>query len=226
MKMHGAIFDLDGTLIDSMPWWETIWDVIGTAHFGGSPCRPRREVEERMHTLFVEESVKLLCDYYASELGVKIEYDALLETINRDIDDFYRTRVGLKAGVRAFLQELYERKIPMCIASASERESIMTVLRGCGVDHYFSHIFTCSEVGKSKTSPDIYEAALQTLGTPRDTTWVFEDAFTALQTARSAGLCTVGIFEAQESRYEEMKRTAHIYVDRGETMEKLIPMLE
>ena len=197
MKIQGAIFDLDGTLIDSMTWWETIWDVIGAAHFNGRPCRPDRATEERMHTLFVEESVKLLRDYYARELGVEIEYDALLETINRDIDDFYRTRVGLKAGVRAFLQELHERKIPMCIASASERESILTVLRVCGVDHFFSHVFTCSEVGKSKTSPDIYEAALQTLGTPRDTTWVFEDAFTALQTARSAGLRTVVIFEAQ-----------------------------
>ena len=226
MKISGAIFDLDGTLIDSMPWWETIWDVVSRVHFCGRPCRPVREVEERMHTLFVEESVRLLCSYYAETLGVEIAYEALLETINHDIDDFYRTRVGLKAGVRAFLQALHERGIPMCIASASERDSIRMVLKGCGVDGYFSHIFTCSEVGKSKTSPDIYEAALATLGTPRDTTWVFEDAFTALFTASGAGLHTVGIFEAQESHYGEMKRTADVYVDRGESMEKLIPMLE
>lgn len=226
MKLEGAIFDLDGTLIDSMPWWETIWDVVSAAHFQGKPCRPAREVEERMHTLFVEESVWLLCDYYARELGVEIRFDDLLFTINNDIDDFYRTRVGLKAGVRELLQALHERNIPMCVASASERESILVVLRGCEIEHYFSSIFTCSEVGKSKTSPDIYLAALNGLGTPIETTWVFEDAFTALNTASNAGLHTVGIYESQESRYEEMKRKADVYVDRGETVAKLIPMLE
>ena len=226
MRIQGAIFDLDGTLIDSMPWWETIWDVVSAAHFGGRPCRPDRATEERMHTLFVEESVRLLCDYYARELGVEIAFEELLNTINSDIDDFYATRVGLKPGTRELLQALREREIPMCIASASERESIMVVLRGCGIDHYFSQIFTCSEVGKSKTSPDIYLAALKGLGTPRDTTWVFEDAFTALNTASNAGLHTVGIYEAQESRYEEMKQRADVYVDRGETVAKLIPMLE
>ena len=226
MKLQGAIFDLDGTLVDSMPWWETIWDVVSAAHFQGKPCRPAREVEERMHTLFVVETVRLLRDYYASELGVEIAFDDLFATVNNDIDDFYRTRVKLKAGVQELLQALHERSIPMCIASATERESILVVLRGCGIEHYFSGISTCPEVGKSKTEPDVYLAALKGLGTPIETTWVFEDAFTGLNTASNAGLRTVGIYESQESRYEEMKRKADVYVDRGETVAKIISMLE
>ena len=224
MRIDGAIFDLDGTLIDSMPWWDSLWEVISAAHFGGRPCRPKREIEEQMHALFLEEAVALLRDYYAEALGVDLAGEALYETIKHDIDDFYRTRVDLKAGVRDFLQALHEQNVPMCVASASERDSITSVLKHCGIDRYFSRIFTCSEVGKSKTSPDIYHAALAFLGTPYDTTWVFEDAFTALHTASSIGLHTVGIFEAQESRYEEMKRTATLYLDRGQTMQDLIPV--
>ncbi|MBE6553177.1 MAG: HAD family phosphatase [Ruminococcaceae bacterium] len=226
MKINGAIFDLDGTLVDSMIWWETIWDVVSRAHFDGKPCRPDRETEEKLHTLAVGESVKLLCGYYAEKMGVVIDAADLERTLNDDIDDLYRNRLKPKRGVPEFLSYLHQKGIPICVASASERENVEIALACCGLDRFVSHIFTCTEVGKSKSYPDIYYTARNTLGTPMESTWVFEDAYRAICTATAAGFHTVGIYEAQESHYDEMKQTATVYVDRGESMEKLIPLFE
>jgi len=84
MKINGAIFDLDGTLVDSMIWWETIWDVVSRAHFDGKPCRPDRETEEKLHTLAVGESVKLLLD---PELLLKDDDLAMLELANEENEE-------------------------------------------------------------------------------------------------------------------------------------------
>ena len=226
MQIHGAIFDLDGTLVDSMIWWETIWEVLSRVYFQGEPCRPDRVTEEKMHTLAVGESVKLLCAYYAEQKGKVIEEADLERTLNADIDDLYCNRLKPKRGVPEFLQFLHQKGIPICVASASERESIRTALVCCGLTQFVSHIVTCTEVGRNKSYPDIYHAARELLGTPADTTWVFEDAYRAVCTATAAGYHTVGIYEEQESHYAEMKERATCYVDRGESMEVLIPLFQ
>ena len=226
MKLSGAIFDLDGTLADSMDWWESVWDSLSLALFDGKPCRPNRETEEKMHTMVITECAKLLHAYYAREWNREIGADVLLQVMYGDLGEFYATRVTMKAGMRELVEHLYSLGIPMCIASASERENILIALRHFGIEHCFSRVFTCTEVGRGKRFPDIYEAALQYLGTPKETTWVFEDTYTAICTAKAFGLPTVGIYEAQESHYEEMKQAATVYIDKGESPKRLIPLIK
>ena len=91
---------------------------------------------------------------------------------------------------------------------------------------YFSRIFTCVEVGRDKSHPDIYLQAMAHLGTPQETTWVFEDAYTALCTAKRAGFHTVGIYEYEEVRGEEMERESEIYIPRGARLDSVLSILD
>jgi len=226
MNITGGIFDLDGTLVDSMPWWDLIWIKIGSVHFGGRECRPDPDTEMKLHTVPLTEAAPILQAYYERTQGVRVEVEDLNHTICDDLMDFYKNRVPLKAGVAELLAHLYAKGVKMCVASASERDMIELVLEARGIKQYFSGIFTCSEIGKGKKFPDIYHAARAFLGTPTETTWVFEDAYDALHTAHSIGLSTVGIYEAQEPRQADMERESTQYIAKGEAVSRLIPLVK
>lgn len=90
-------------------------------------------------------------------------------------------------GAAGLLESLARRGVRMCIATATDRPLVETALERVGIRSRFECIFTCSESG-GKDAPHIYEAALRRLGTPREQTWVFEDALYAVRTARAARL--------------------------------------
>ena len=97
------------------------------------------------------------------------------------------------------------------------------VIKRFGLDAYFSRIFSCGDIGKGKEFPDVFEQAHVYLGTPKDSTWVFEDSVTALQTAVKAGFQTVGIYDAYAFDEQRVKELSTVYIARDESLERLIP---
>ena len=82
-----------------------------------------------------------------------------------------------------------------------------------GLGQYFSAVFTCTEVGAGKGRPDVYEAALSALGTPRENTWVFEDSLFAMRTAKAAGFPVAGVYDAaQDEVQQEVRALADCYI--------------
>ena len=202
--LTGAIFDFDGTLLDSM----FIWDTIGEDYLRTLGKEPHEDLKETFMTLTLEEAA----EYYREHYKVTLSVTEIVDSINAMVEGIYRTKVTLKPGVMAYLRLLKERGVKMCVATVTDRYLVEDTLERLGILHYFSEIFTCAEVGYGKDKPIIYQKALEHLGTAKDETFVFEDSLFALETAKTDGFPTVGVYDMHESRQEEMKRLADCYV--------------
>ena len=131
----------------------------------------------------------------------------------------------MKTGVVQFLEHLKARGVKMCVASATAPDLLAILFRRYGLDRYFPRIFSCSEIGKGKEYPDVFDAAHDWLGTEKESTWVFEDSFVALRTARAAGYQTVGIYDPYNFCLDQMPEVSTEYIAKGETLARLIPFI-
>ena len=202
MKIEGAIFDLDGTLFDSM----FIWDTIGEAYLHSRGIKPHENLKETFKTM----SLKQAAEYYISEYGLTDSVQEIMDGVNKMIQHLYTDAVQTKPGAESLLQKLSASGVKLCIATATDRHLVEAALIRCGIMRYFSGIFTCTEVGCGKDNPEIFERALKHLGTSKEHTVVFEDALYAVKTAKAAGFTVVGVYDAHERG--DVHAVADIYV--------------
>ena len=202
--IKGAIFDLDGTLLDSM----FIWDTIGEEYLRSLGKEPHEDLKETFMTLTLEEAA----EYYREHYGVTLSVKEIVDGVNAMVEQTYRTKVTLKPGISEYLAWLKENGVRMCVATVTDRYLVEETLDRLGVRHYFSEIFTCAEVGFGKDKPIIYQKALEHLGTEKSDTYVFEDLPFALNTAKTDGFPTVGIYDRHEAHQDELKELADYYV--------------
>lgn len=207
MRIKGAIFDLDGTLIDSMPLWRN----LGARYLRlkGLTDIPQ-DLDERLKTMSFSQAAH----YFQCEYGINETEMEIIDGVNRLIMQGYREEVPLKAFVRPFLEKLKENGVKMCIATATEKPLALAALRRLDIEAYFSDIITCSEIGLGKDQPDFFPKALESLGTPVQDTVVFEDSLHAALSAKNAGFIVVGVFdESGRKDKEKMKAFVHCYLD-------------
>lgn len=186
--IRGAIFDLDGVLLDSMG----IWNDLGARYLRGQGITPEPGLNAILFAMSMEQGAAYLKAHYPlpqseAEIG---------DGIARMLADYYFYEVPAKPGAAALLAFLAERNIPMAAATSSPRTHVTQALRRLGLLPYLKEIFTTGEVGVSKHQPDIYHLAAEQLGTRPAETLVFEDSLYALKTAAGAGYRTVGVFDA------------------------------
>ncbi len=209
--IKGAIFDLDGTILDSM----TIWDTIGEDYLRSLGIEPRENLSEVFKTFTLEESAK----YYQMHYGVTLSVDKIVNEVNKMIEDFYKNTVTLKKGVEKFLARLAKEGVKMCVATVTDKYLVEAALSRLKVRHYFEEIFTTAEVGCNKQDPKIYRTALSHLQTKKHETFVFEDALHALLTAKKDGFIVVGVYDEHESRQTEMKANSDYYITSFESIQ-------
>ena len=202
--IKGAIFDLDGTLLDSM----FIWDTIGEEYLRSLGKEPHEDLKETFMTLTLEEAA----EYYREHYGVTLSVKEIVDGVNAMVEQTYRTKVTLKPGISEYLAWLKENGVRMCVATVTDRYLVEETLERLGVRHYFSEIFTCAEVGFGKDKPVIYQKALEHLGTEKSDTYVFEDLPFALNTAKTDGFPTVGVYDRHEAHQDELKELADYYI--------------
>lgn len=204
-QIQGAIFDMDGTLLDSMHVWRTLANrFLETKGIEGEPG-----LTDKIWTMTMSEAAT----YLKTEYGISGEPDQIVKEIYLLIEKFYRYEVEERQGVRRVLEELWQAGIPMCVASATDTYLVEYALERTGLRKYFQRIFCCREVGEGKESDRIYRVARESLGTPVEETWVFEDALHAARTAKNAGFPVVGIRDMSEPGQEELRRVADIYLE-------------
>lgn len=210
--LRGAIWDLDGTILDSM----SAWDHVGENYLRSQGIEPEPNLDEAIATMSLHQAA----DYFIEHYGVKQTQDELIKSAVAIVDDFYRYEAQLKPHLKEFLAQLHETGVKMCIATATERSLVEAALARCGVLDYFSEIFTCSSVGAGKDEPTIYREALKFLGTDRTNTMVFEDSLHALTTAKKDGFYTTAVYDSHEENQEEIQRLANCRIhDYGEPEE-------
>ncbi len=207
--IKGAIFDLDGTLLDSM----SIWDTIGENYLRSLGIEARENLAEVFKTFTLEESA----EYYRTHYGVTLSVKEIMDGVNGMVEDFYRNTAPLKKGASKFLERLSRDGVKMCIATVTDRHLAQAALQRLGVGQYFEEIITTSEVGCGKNDPIIYRIALACLKTEKRETIVFEDVLHALMTAKSDGFVVAAVYDEHEPRQTEMKENGDYYITNYET---------
>ena len=210
--IRGVIFDVDGVLLNSMPVWENLGEIY-LEHLG---IEAEKGLGETLFAMSLEEGA----DYLIENYGLKQTPGEIIAGLNREVQDFYGRKVPLKEGVRGYLEEFRDRKIPMAIATSGDRANAEAALKRLKVLSYFRAVFTCSEIGSSKSHPDIYYAAALQLDTDPSDTWVFEDALHAIRTAKKAGFRTAGVYDRASGRdLAQIRDTADIYLPEFKSFE-------
>ena len=205
MRIRGAIFDVDGTLLDSM----FIWDTIGETYLRSIGYEPR----EKLNEVFKNMSLFQAARYYRTEYGVTLSIDEIMNGVNAMLERYYRFEVSLKPGVAELLAQLQASGVKLCIATATDRYLVEAALERCGVLSCFGAIFTCNEVGHGKDELDIFEEALRFLGTEKAETVVFDDALYAVRTAKEAGFPVAVIYDSHEKNQEGLRALADFYIE-------------
>ena len=177
--IEGAIFDLDGTLLDSMPWW----DDLGERYLRSRGKTPKPDIRYHFKRLTMEGSAQYMKETY----GLEESIDEICRGVMAGIEFAYRDCIPCKPAAVDMLEALRDAGVRMCVATATRRDCALAALERLGIAHYFSAVFTCTEVGASKTEPTIFNVALNHLETPRGSTLVLEDSLHAIETAHAAG---------------------------------------
>lgn len=218
MNIKTAIFDMDGTLIDSLMCWDLLWSCLGKRFLNDSTFRPTATDDKKVRTLILAEAMDLIHNNY----GMGSSGKELLHMANDFFRDFYANHVELKKDVREFLDYCKKSGVKMCIASATASELIDVALKRCDIEAYFLKIFSCATVGKGKEEPDVFQEACVFLDTKPEETWVFEDSLVAIKTATQIGMPSVGIYDVYNFGQDEIKEIATEYIADGESLLKLI----
>ena len=202
--IRGMIFDFDGTLFDSM----FIWETAGEVYLSSIGKEPHEELQRVLKSMSLLQSAA----YIKAQYDIALSVPDIMDGINHTVEDFYFHTVKPKPGVTEWLKELSAKGMKMCIATATDRYQVEAALERCGMREFFCEIFTCTEVGSGKDQPVIFRKAMEHLGTDRSSTLVVEDAFHAIQTAKADGFMTAVIYDAHETRQEQLRNMADIYL--------------
>ena len=193
MQVTGAIFDCDGTLVDSMCVWHNV--------FGAVLPKYGKTIDSDIFDRV--EAVSLIggCQICVDELDLPITAEALYEEFCAYVTDQYRHHVSIIPGAKEFLQELHDAGIPMAVASSTPVREVRAALAAQGIEHLFKTVVSTEDVGGvDKVEPDVYLEALRRLGTDKATTWVFEDAPFGAQTAQNAGFPVAVLYNDHDGR--------------------------
>lgn len=204
MDFSAAIFDLDGTLIDSNSVWEKLDRII--LERCGLTCG--NEFISSLAAMTYEEAAAAL-----HQKGLDISVSELTKELNELAEYEYSNNMSLKDGVKEYFDHLKEKNIKIALATASPRLLYEPALKHCGIYDFFSAFVTTDEVGRSKDFPDVYLKAAEKLGVPPDKCVVFEDVLKGISSASKAGMKAVGVYDKYSaSDWENIKKIADKYI--------------
>lgn len=204
--VEAVIFDLDGSLVDSM--W--IWKDIDIAYLGNLGIQCPDDIQAAIEGMSFSETAV----YFKERFGISQSLDEIKATWNQMARDKYLHEVPFKSGIPEFLNICKGKGIKLGIATSNSRELVESIAKVHGLDDYFSCIMTACEVAKGKPAPDIYLAVAERLGVKPDKCLVFEDIVPGIMAGKNAGMKVCAV-EDEYSVYQraEKEKAADYYID-------------
>lgn len=214
MKFKGAIFDLDGTVFESM----YVWRQIDIDFLNKRGLDVPEDYLDKIVSLNFDEAAQFTIERFGfsetKEEIIKEWFDMAIYAYGHD--------VGYKPHAKEYLDYLKQKNIPMAVATSSDEALYLATFEHLGLNGYFDKIVTAKEVGCGKNQPDIYIEAAQRLNIDISDCVVFEDIYMGMKSANEAGFFTV-IMEDESSKRqrEQLKAEAGIYItDFSQLLEK------
>ncbi len=204
-QTKAVIFDLDGTLVDSM--W--VWTDIDIAFLGRYHLELPDDLQEKIEGMGFTETA----EYFRKRFSLPLTIDEIKEQWNSLALFRYANEVGLKPGAADFLHFLREKKIPAAIASSNSRELILACLKNNHIEDCFDNITISCDVARGKPAPDVYLEAAGKLGVDPKDCLVFEDVPMGIIAGKNAGMRVCAVEDdCAAGRRKEIRGLADYYI--------------
>ena len=199
-SVSAIIFDLDGVLADSEPWWNQIDAKLLAEH--GVAYRGE------YHQKVLGVSYRIAIDFYKETFGISAPAEEIMKRRGEIAAEFFADRVGLFPGTREVLEELGELEIPLALATSSVAASARPFLDRHALTSLFEVIVTGDEIEHGKPAPDIYLRAAEKLGATADQCLVVEDALSGIAAAKAAKMRVAAIPDLRFVKRDEYQKQA------------------
>lgn len=203
--IEGAIFDVDGTLFDSMG----VWHNCGVRFLAKLGIEAEPGLGDFLFTQTNETGAIYMVDKYHLDMAP----EEVAAGMSEDMENYYFNNASLKDGAAELLDRFQAEGIPMTVASSTDRYLLEAAFDRLDLNRYFAGILSCGDLGTTKSDPLVFNKAAEMIGTPAEGTWVFEDGLYAIRTAAGAGYKTVAVYdELSRDDFDEMKELADVSV--------------
>lgn len=201
-----VIFDLDGSLVDSMWMWRAI-DIEYLARFG---IPLPEDLQSRIEGMSFTQTAY----YFKEHFPIDDPIEKIMDDWNQMAWDKYATEVKLKPGIPEFLEGCKRNGIKLGIATSNSRELMDNIAKVHHLDRYFTSIITGSEVINGKPAPDIYLLSAKSLNVSPEECLVFEDIIPGIMAGKNAGMTVCAVEDAySEQTRAEKQALADYYIE-------------
>ncbi len=204
--MKYALFDCDGTLLDSMPMWINLATDVLASYGVDLPREAERETASMSH----EDAAKFYADTFLNGKGA----EELAKTFSDTLERNYSEVLQLKPHVREVLDQLRAKNIPMAVASSTDAYLLEMCLKRLGLRDHFLFVQTVDNSGFSKNSDEYFQLAAKKLGCAPGDILFFDDALYALERAKKNGLMTVAVQDDTQMDHDaEIRAVGDYYIN-------------
>lgn len=203
-RFKGAIFDLDGTIVDSMGMWRN----LDRSFIMSQGIEYKPEMSKAIVGMTLEQAA----DYFNKALGLGKTTEQILSEWETHLYDQYESKIPLKRNSEKLIEKWHREGVKMCVATLTDKLMAKTVLEKYGLLDKMEFILTVAEVGKSKLYPDIYLKCAENMGLIPEECIVLEDTCHAIETAKNAGFTVYAIDEDTAVKKEKIHSLCDRYI--------------
>jgi HAD superfamily hydrolase (TIGR01509 family) len=215
---RAVIFDLDGVLADSEPWWNEI-DAKLLAEYGVI-------YRGEYHRNVLGVSYRLALEFYKKTFGLSVPTDELMRRRGEIAADFFANRIDVFPSTKPVLQELRQMKLHLAVATSSVSASARPFLARHGLTAFLEVVVTGDEVEHGKPHPDIYLRAAKKLGVTADVCLVIEDALSGIAAAKAAKMRIAAIPDTRFVNPSDYRKEADYVLSSLKEVPSLIRNVE
>lgn len=187
MSIKGIIFDLDGTLLDSMHCWEN----VDRCFLLENGIEPPEGISDIVKKMTIYDSAM----YFKTHFSLEQSCEEIIDRIEEMVREEYFYNIPLKSGAYDAVHKLKDCGYRMCVATATYGSLADAALKRLGIYDCLDFVITCSDVGSGKDKPDIFLRAAEKMECSTNEAVVIEDSLHCIETAADAGFRTIAVYD-------------------------------